>query len=395
MKEYKSYRVIDGKTKWVVVDENGKIVNINPNKDKLREIEKEIRNPQDTRKKFTNEKLLEELSRFNVENGRIPCEADFTNNPNYPSFGTYKNYFGSWNSALELVFGNNINTTYTDEELLEILIQYTIEKGRPPKIKDFSDYCQYPCFSTYQLRFGSWYNAINKAGLLEKRDWGNIPSGNICYKCGTEAKRRETDKEGNWTGKYLCKKDYERHNSNSNNSIIKSMRNRRLGNLKDPYNILGDNCEELTSRWLGVKRLSIELDSFSRIPLDHTPIPNGTIIEIGTKLVDLSGKILQTRGSNYRTSGYWKSGGTLELDWFKEFDYMVLYCISKDGTYVESIYTIPKEEIFNLETGESRTAITITNIGNPKTWYEKYRVTNEETLRKVSEIWKQILEGQI
>lgn len=33
---YKSYRIVDGRPRWVIIDENENIVNRNPNKDKLK-----------------------------------------------------------------------------------------------------------------------------------------------------------------------------------------------------------------------------------------------------------------------------------------------------------------------------------------------------------------------
>lgn len=41
IKKYKSYRIVDGKPRWVIVDENGKIINRNPNNE-LKGLEKEI-----------------------------------------------------------------------------------------------------------------------------------------------------------------------------------------------------------------------------------------------------------------------------------------------------------------------------------------------------------------
>jgi len=38
MTEYKSYRFIDGKVKWIIIDENGKILNKEPNKEQLKYI---------------------------------------------------------------------------------------------------------------------------------------------------------------------------------------------------------------------------------------------------------------------------------------------------------------------------------------------------------------------
>lgn len=36
MTNYKSYRIIDGKPKWTIVDEYGKIVNKDPSKEELK-----------------------------------------------------------------------------------------------------------------------------------------------------------------------------------------------------------------------------------------------------------------------------------------------------------------------------------------------------------------------
>lgn len=43
MKYYKSVRLVDGKPRWVIVDENDNIVNNNPSKDELNKFEKDGR----------------------------------------------------------------------------------------------------------------------------------------------------------------------------------------------------------------------------------------------------------------------------------------------------------------------------------------------------------------
>lgn len=49
---YKSKRTVDGKPPiWVIVDENGKVVNKNPSKEELKGLQKELRTPQDTKKR--------------------------------------------------------------------------------------------------------------------------------------------------------------------------------------------------------------------------------------------------------------------------------------------------------------------------------------------------------
>lgn len=105
---YKSYRIIDGKPRWVIIDDNGNIINKNPAKGELKGLEKEIRKPYDTlrgkRRKYTDEELFGYLRRFYDENGRIPVKRDFDiGDPRYPSSNSYVTHFGSWSSVLKLI----------------------------------------------------------------------------------------------------------------------------------------------------------------------------------------------------------------------------------------------------------------------------------------------------
>lgn len=173
-KLYKSYRIIDGKPRWIIVDENGNIVNKNPTKEELKGLEKF--HQKDGRRcrsrpgaRYTHEELLECLIGFVKENGRVPVASDFNNNPEYPNFATYQIHFGSWNKALEI--GLNIkrekyaSEKYTNEELLNYLRLFEKDNGRPPIVEDFINNPKYPSFATYRIRFGSWINSLKLAGL--------------------------------------------------------------------------------------------------------------------------------------------------------------------------------------------------------------------------------------
>jgi hypothetical protein len=72
----------------------------------------------------------------------------------------------------------------------------------------------------------------------------------------------------------------------------------------------------------------------------------------------------------------------LEKEWFKEFDYMILYCTNKDRNTIERVYIIPKSEIIN-------TGIAIYK-NTTRGWYNRYRV-DEETVRNVDKIYKDIV----
>lgn len=157
---YKSYRFVDGKARWVIVDENRDITNRNPSKEELKELEKE------SHQKYTKHQLLKYLVQFDKENGRIPVANDFNNkNPKYPSLSTYIKNFGSWNNALKLARLDINNFTETDEELLKYLIQFYQENGKVPGRNDFNKNSKYPSFGTYCKRFGNWSNALKLVGL--------------------------------------------------------------------------------------------------------------------------------------------------------------------------------------------------------------------------------------
>ena len=98
-------------------------------------------------------------------------------------------------------------------------------------------------------------------------------------------------------------------------------------------------------------------------------------------MVDLSGKIPQTRGITYSPKyGKWKPSN-LYIEHDKKFDILIVYCISEDGKIIERIYIFPKEEIKAIGS--------ISIIKNPLKgiqWYEAYRVDDEE-IKKVNEIW--------
>lgn len=164
MKEFISTRIIDGKLRKIIVDENENITNMNPSKEELKGIEKfpEINRH---RSKYTKGKIIEIIRRFERENGRSPTSADFDDNLiHYPSSWSVRNLFGSWNNAMRMA-GLIPNILLKDEELLEFLRKFDRENGRSPKMEDFLGNPKYPSFATYQKRFGSWNGALKIAGL--------------------------------------------------------------------------------------------------------------------------------------------------------------------------------------------------------------------------------------
>lgn len=234
-----------------------------------------------------------------------------------------------------------------------------------------------------------FYNKTNICPTCRKDN--NITDKSILY---PKNACHDISEYGKKMNRYVCVRhygmNYGRYVPNSRNNIIKSLRDRRTGSLKDEGNILGDNCEDLTEKWLGAKRLATKYDKYSTLPLDHDPIQKHILIMIGNKLVDLYGKVPQTKGRHYDpTYGFWSARIVKEYN--KKFDILILYCVSEDRKVVERIYIFPKEDIITISG--------VTICKNPTDcagdsiigMYEKYRIIDQEELKKVNNIWKEII----
>lgn len=166
MTGYKSYRIIDGRPRKVVVDKNGEIINKNPSKEELKDLEKE--NYKRDIKRYTDNGLLNYLKKYYIEYGKPPTWSDFVNNHKYPNPDTYRKRFGSWSRALKIV-GLDIDTIVKQGILLnnchkgrlfEIIIRDHFE-NRPTDLS--GDNCNNPCDGicpngkTYEVKSSKFY----------------------------------------------------------------------------------------------------------------------------------------------------------------------------------------------------------------------------------------------
>jgi hypothetical protein len=190
---------------------------------------------------------------------------------------------------------------------------------------------------------------------------------------------REHNKEGKETGIWLCEKCYKKYDPNSIVNIIKSIADRRIGNI-DPNSTAakGDNSQELACILYEWEDLNKKYDNY-KSPIDC----------YDTK----TGLYHQVKGRHYNSrNGRWPSFGYLELEWEKIFETMICFCFSENWKTVERIYKFPKKEI------DERKSISIyknpmNNAGTSSIipWYEKYRVKNEDELKRANEIWKEMI----
>lgn len=190
---------------------------------------------------------------------------------------------------------------------------------------------------------------------------------NTCDNCKNKLIVGKTYKEYNkqkWTGRYLCincwRKIYYKHiekeNQHSFYNVMKRMKDSRINNL-DPNSSHGKGYiyEQITARTRNIKNLNVEEDNFN-FPIDH---------------IDPEYGILQSKGTTYNIlEKRWNTCWINEQK--KEFDNLILYCLSKDGKNVERVYIIPNKEVL------LRTGLTIVKYPTKKRfieqWYEKYRV---------------------
>lgn len=218
----------------------------------------------------------------------------------------------------------------------------------------------------------AFYNGTDTCDII--KEYGN--------RCGRDFHGKayaEKDKSGNWTGNWICTQCYlkKRDKKKRHEEYRDRYLTDRLTCNQDPNhsNAKGDLAEELTNRWKGTENLNEKIDNYIS-PIDHSPDP-------------ITGLVYQTKSRwydpiNKRWNHHW------EREQNKKFDKLIFYCISEDGKIIERIYIFPTKEILK------RTSITISKVVlRCHRWYEQYIVTDGETLNKVNEIWKEILEKQI
>lgn len=115
---------------------------------------------------YSDEDLLNHI-RDLADGGEPPSRTEM-NGSDGPRVGTYKRRFGKWSNAVkeagfEVRESNGREVKYTDSELVEILVQQS-DDGVAPSQSEMKE-SDGPSPSTYENRFGSWCEAIEKAGL--------------------------------------------------------------------------------------------------------------------------------------------------------------------------------------------------------------------------------------
>lgn len=222
------------------------------------------------------------------------------------------------------------------------------------------------------------YNETNTCPRIKE-------DGNVCeeqlIKTSKGHPYRELDKNGNLTGRWIChkcyQKDYQKNDPNSKHNIRKALSDNRSGNLcPKTTTSKGNKFQKLACEWKRLIDLNKEDDNYNS-PIDCIDEMTGVKYQIKGKLYDPINR-------------YWQI--TVRNDHNKQFSSTIIFCADQNGKIIERIYDIPKEEVVK------RSGITI--VKNPSNrngrcpgggWYEHYRIKDKEELKKVNDIWKEII----
>ena len=381
---YKSYRIVDGKPKWVIEDENGS-VDKNPTNEQLKGLEKfpEKDGRSNPRSKKSNSELLEYLRQFKKENGRIPTVWEFNENPKYPNGGLYYKKFGSWNNALNVagIFGGQ------KKALRSVGLNTLVKEHFENESKDLSgENSHSPCdgngmvyYKSYRIVDGRsrWVIVDHNGTIIDRNpskeilkniiiDEDKTGVGHIntkCCKCrksetyirpnGDPEWLRYKDKRGIWDGEsYVCKMCYSNDYQNScdsSNNIKKLLANCRTGNLaKNSETGKGSIGEAVIANVRRLKIINIESNNFN-------------------SMIDLSCDneygIIQSKFSVSKFGRWEFSTGGVACS-----DTLSLLCIDRSRSKVKCTYMIPSKYV-------NVSSITISDTMKPRgSRWDKFRI---------------------
>lgn len=114
--------------------------------------------------KVSNDELINNLRELYEKLGRVPKQEELKLGKY--SKNAYKRAFGNYSSALkELGLKANVQFNLTDEEILNDIIRISDDIGETPSVDEFNELSKTITAHSVCNRFGTWNNAIKKAGL--------------------------------------------------------------------------------------------------------------------------------------------------------------------------------------------------------------------------------------
>lgn len=171
--------------------------------------------------------------------------------------------------------------------------------------------------------------------------------------------------------KYLCEHCYKIHDPKSINNLFKLITNSRTGNQNiNSARWLGDMSQKLACMLYGWEDLNKKYDNY-RTPIDCFDPKTGLYHQV--------------QGHCYSSIYRRWMVNHFEREYGKKYENMVCFCFDKYVKTIERIYKFPDNIVKNKN---SVTIIKNPSIGYP--WYEEYRITDKEELKRANDIWSDI-----
>lgn len=112
---------------------------------------------------YTDEDLINHIQRLS-RNGIAPSHRTVNEDPDAPTVLVYTNRFGSWQEAVDRAGLEKSEEVYLNENILDHMNRLA-ENGIAPTKTEFDDDDEAPSSNTVINRFGSWDNAVQEADL--------------------------------------------------------------------------------------------------------------------------------------------------------------------------------------------------------------------------------------
>lgn len=162
-----------------------------------------------------DESLLADLRRVADDLDRSPSMADVDRHGAY-SASTYQSRFGSWNEAKEAAgLSTDSGPEFSAERLRDDLNAFADELGNAPSKAEMRESGPHSP-STYVERFGSWTDALRRAGLTPRAETTPVPESDLLddlRRVADELGRRPTSEDIDERGAYSASTYYRRFDS--------------------------------------------------------------------------------------------------------------------------------------------------------------------------------------
>ncbi|KXS45579.1 MAG: hypothetical protein AWU54_315 [Candidatus Frackibacter sp. T328-2] len=122
---------------------------------------------------YSEEELLEALKQKAKELGRTPKSKEVKKDYMMPSVNTYQSRFGTYNNALEKAGLKFNEKSFSKQKLLKMLKIKAKELGKTPTKEDINNDKRMASSATYYNKFESYTEACRKAGLEPNSIGGN------------------------------------------------------------------------------------------------------------------------------------------------------------------------------------------------------------------------------